>query len=74
MEDKIIIESERADNYNKLSDLKALIERAEQEGATHWQILTYGVDWIQIYRIKSAEEIKAEKINELKRQLKELEG
>lgn len=70
MGDKILIESERADNYSKLSDLKSLIERAEEKGATHLEISedTYS-NWITFYREKSAEEI-----NELKRQLKELEG
>lgn len=80
MRNKEIIESQRFDNYNKLSNLKTLIDRFMEAGATHVELeydLSYTdnpVEWIKFYREKSAEEIKTEKINDLKRQLKELEG
>ena len=70
---EIITRIKTADFDNNLKLIISELKRANRRGANRLQIVnTVNYQWLELYRTKSDEEIKQEKIAELERQLKEL--
>ena len=73
------IKSTNGDRTGTIDDLIDWLKTAKAEGATHYEMNwsrdpVWSFKWFKTYRVKDDEELKQEKINELKNELKELEG
>ena len=73
------IKSTNGDTTGSIDDLISWLEVAKSEGATHYSMEWSGdqlwsFKWFKTYKFKSTEDIKQEKIDKLKKELKELEG
>lgn len=78
MEKRKIMYTE-GDANGSIDDLITWLEECKSKGGTHYK-MTWSNDpmwafkWFEVYRTVSDEELKQEKIYELKKKLKELEG
>lgn len=71
------ITATKGDNEDTIDSLIDYLEEAKKKGATHYMMSwsrdpIWSFKWFETYRLKSEEEIKQEKIDDLEKQLKEL--
>lgn len=69
----------KGDATGTIDELISWLESAKAEGATHYQMEwsndpMWAFKWFRTFRIKSDDELKQEKIDKLKNELKELDG
>ena len=76
---KQIIAKTKGDKSGSIDDLIKFLAEQKESGATHYSMEWSGdphwaFKWFEVYRIKTDEEIKKEKIAKLKKELAQLGG
>lgn len=69
----------KLDSNGKIEDLIHQLEKELQKGATNYDISVteskdWNFKWLETYKLKTAEQIKQERIEALEKELKELKG
>ena len=76
---KKIITTTKGDDSGTIDDLIKYLEQAKEKGATHFLMRwsndpQWAFKWFETYRIKSEDEVKQDKINELQKEINALKN
>lgn len=74
---KDVFATVKGDDSGRIDDLIDFLKTQKEKGATHYNMRWSGdpmwaFKWFEVYRIKSEEEIKLEKIKELQKKINDL--
>jgi len=76
---KILVSSTKGDSYDKIQNLIDFLVEAKGMGATHYEMEwshdpMWAFKWLRTYKEPTEDEIKKQRIFELKEELKKLGG